>query len=80
MTGKRCSHIWYKLFQIDNETFFYCMKCLKRMKVNDWDRKIIPIRIPNENEELNKKIIILKRELAGYLNSEQLDIIDEVFK
>lgn len=51
-----CKHIWYKEFSMEGYTKFYCMKCLKRIKVTNFGNKTKAITIPKESDEIIEEV------------------------
>mgnify|MGYP001451702373 CR=1 FL=1 len=51
-----CKHIWMKMYPLEDYTRFYCMLCLKQIKVKNWGRKSKEIIFPEESDEIIKAI------------------------
>jgi hypothetical protein len=58
-----CSHIWFKEWSTDDYTRYYCMKCLKKIRVSKYGKENVICKSIEEIEtigDLLERIKILE--------------------
>ena len=51
-----CKHIWYKEYAMEDYTKYYCMRCLKKIKVFKNDKKLNLLKVAGDYDDLIKEI------------------------